>query len=61
MKTAIQFLEESGYSIQTIDCDSNSALAKSYNISNLPAYTNGKGETISGVRTVDELKKFYSE
>jgi len=60
-KGIIQGLIDSGLGIQVLDYDHNTVLAELYDIGALPAYVNRKGDTLSGVRSADELRRFYEE
>lgn len=59
MQPVLEMLKKDGIRVQAIDYDLNTAFAELYGIDSLPAYVNTKGETISGVKTAEELRKFY--
>jgi len=57
MKPVVEALD--GIDVQVIDYDLNTAFAELYGINSLPAYVNEDGETISGVKSAEELREFY--
>lgn len=59
MEPVIKELKDWNPNIQVIDYDLNVAFAELYGIKSLPAYVNTHGETISGIKTREELLEFY--
>ena len=59
MKPVVESLKESGLDVLVVDYDLNTALAELYGIDSLPAYVNTEGDTISGIKSSEELREFY--
>jgi thiol-disulfide isomerase/thioredoxin len=60
MKPIIEALKTEGFQIQEIDYDRNTAFAKFHNVSSLPTFVDRSGNTITGVRSAEELREFFS-
>jgi thiol-disulfide isomerase/thioredoxin len=59
MKPIIEGLRAKGIEIREIDYDLNTTFAEMYEIGSLPAFVNQGGDTISGVRSEEELREFF--
>ena len=61
MKSTISALQKEGFQIQVFNYDLNTTLAELYGINSLPAYVNRSGDTLSGVRSIEELRSFFQK